>query len=581
MYSHVSKVVFGECLQLDLGSCVNYLTSPRFLIYLGHSLSTWGDRMWHFAVSLFLVELYGNSLLLTAIYGLVVAGSVLLLGAIIGAWVDKNPRLRVARTSLAVQNISVIICGIILMGVFLYKAELLSMYQGWLLILCYILVILIADIANLASTAMSITIQRDWIVVVAGGDKNQLADMNATMRRIDQLTNILAPMAVGQIVTFGSSVIGCAFIAAWNFASMVVEYLVLWKVYKETPALAFKAEKKREQELKQMNVNGIDMTLNKPENPAEGDLLMSEKVESSFERTEEPGCFERMSEPFRILRDGWVAYYQQSVFWAGMGLAFLYMTVLGFDSITIGYAYTQGLSAFVLSLLMGASAVFGIIGTVAFTGLRRICGLVRTGVISGITQMCSFVLCAVSVFMPGSPFDLSVSPFGNLETHLLGGQSISTVSSAAGYKENFTSPVQSLLNDTTAAKLPGVSVPLTSVSLLFAGIIAGRVGLWAFDLTVTQLLQENVMENERGVINGVQNSMNNLLDLVHFIMVILGPNPEAFGLLVLISLSFIAMGHMMYFRFAYQNLGKQLFSCSSPEPGSDPSSQQHADTSAV
>lgn len=53
-----------------------------------------GDRMWHFAVSVFLVELYGNSLLLTAVYGLVVAGSVLVLGAIIGDWVDKNSRLK-------------------------------------------------------------------------------------------------------------------------------------------------------------------------------------------------------------------------------------------------------------------------------------------------------------------------------------------------------------------------------------------------------------------------------------------------------------------------------------------------------
>ena len=50
--------------------------------------------MWNFAVAVFLVELYGNSLLLTAVYGLVVAGSVLLLGALIGDWVDRNPRLK-------------------------------------------------------------------------------------------------------------------------------------------------------------------------------------------------------------------------------------------------------------------------------------------------------------------------------------------------------------------------------------------------------------------------------------------------------------------------------------------------------
>lgn len=43
---------------------------------------------------------------------------------------------------------------------------------------CYIMVISIANIANLASTAMSITIQRDWVVVVAGDDRSNLAGQN-------------------------------------------------------------------------------------------------------------------------------------------------------------------------------------------------------------------------------------------------------------------------------------------------------------------------------------------------------------------------------------------------------------------
>lgn len=79
--------------------------------------------------------------------------------------------------------------------------------------------------------------------------------MNATVRRIDQLTNILAPMAVGQIMTFGSPVIGCGFISGWNLLSMCLEYLLLWKVYQKTPALALKATSKiEESELKQLNV---------------------------------------------------------------------------------------------------------------------------------------------------------------------------------------------------------------------------------------------------------------------------------------------------------------------------------------
>ncbi|XP_045416058.1 solute carrier family 40 member 1 isoform X2 [Lemur catta] len=515
--------------------------------------------MWHFAVSVFLVELYGNNLLLTAVYGLVVAGSVLLLGAIIGDWVDKNARLKVAQTSLVVQNVSVILCGIILMMVFLHKNELLTMYHGWVLTSCYILIITIANIANLASTATTITIQRDWIVVVAGDDRSKLADMNATIRRIDQLTNILAPMAVGQIMTFGSPVIGCGFISGWNLVSMCVEYFLLWKVYQKTPALAVKAALKVEEtELKQLNLHK-----DTEPNPLEGTHLMGEKDSNvhELEHEQEPTCASQMAEPFRTFRDGWVSYYNQPVFLAGMGLAFLYMTVLGFDCITTGYAYTQGLSGSVLSILMGASAVTGIMGTVAFTWLHRKCGLVRTGVISGLAQLSCLTLCVISVFMPGSPLDLSVSPFEDIRSRFIQGESITptkipeTAIITEMYMSNGSDPANIIPE--TGPK----PVPIISVSLLFAGVIAARVGLWSFDLTVTQLLQENVIESERGIINGVQNSMNYLLDLLHFIMVILAPNPEAFGLLVLISVSFVAMGHAMYFRFAQKTLGNQLFVC--------------------
>uniref|UniRef100_A0A8C3QY55 Solute carrier family 40 member n=1 Tax=Cyanoderma ruficeps TaxID=181631 RepID=A0A8C3QY55_9PASS len=555
------------------GSVVAYFTSAKFLLYLGHALSTWGDRMWHFAVSVFLVELYGNSLLLTAVYGLVVAGSVLLLGALIGDWVDKNSRLKVAQTSLIVQNSSVILCGVILMIIFLFKTQLLTLYHGWLLTLCYILVITIANIANLASTATAITIQRDWIVVVAGEDRSKLADMNATIRRIDQLTNILAPMAVGQIMTFGSPMIGCGFISGWNLMSMCVEYLLLWKVYQKTPTLARKSVKAEASELKQLNVKKES-----DGKPAEGVQLIIEKDVSGLEpqQEKEVGCTGRIAEPFITFRDGWVAYYNQPVFLAGMGLAFLYMTVLGFDCITTGYAYTQGLSGSVLSLLMGASAVTGIMGTVAFTWLRRKCGLIRTGLISGVAQFACLILCAISVFMPGSPMDLTVSPFADISARLFENEPLPTIASPEP-EMIFATGMPNLLNGSIAPADSGPEmspepVPLISVSLLFAGVIAARVGLWSFDLTVTQLLQENVIESERGIINGVQNSMNYLLDLLHFIMVILAPNPEAFGLLVLISVSFVAMGHIMYFRFAQKSLGKQLFVCHTPDPEAAPDS---------
>ncbi|CAL1582665.1 unnamed protein product [Knipowitschia caucasica] len=541
----------------------DFFTSAKFLIYMGHALSTWGDRMWNFAVAVFLVELYGNSLLLTAVYGLVVAGSVLLLGAIIGDWVDKNPRLKVAQTSLIVQNSCVIVCGVLLMAVFQFKEQLAVMYNGWILTTCYVMVIAIANIANLASTAMSITIQRDWVVVVAGQDSSKLADMNATVRIIDQLTNILAPMLVGQVMAFGSHFIGCGFISGWNLVSMCVEYALLWKVYQKTPALATKAGQKEAQQQELKDLSPVRELENGRSPEESSQPLMVDSAATRASSPEDTSCCHQVTEPLRTLKAGWVSYYNQNIFFAGMSLAFLYMTVLGFDCITTGYAYTQGLNGSILSLLMGASAISGICGTVAFTWIRKKCGLIRTGFISGVAQLSCLMLCVVSVFAPGSPFDLSVSPFEDLYTHLVGVKP--TVPEAdphlSGMVLNATTTMSSL---TTSAEEVIVPSPL-SVSLLFAGVIAARMGLWSFDLTVTQLIQENVMESERGVINGVQNSMNYLLDLLHFIMVILAPNPEAFGLLVIISVSFVAMGHLMYFRFAFKSLGSRLFLSCSPE----------------
>lgn len=51
-----------------------------------------GDGMWHFATSVFLIELYGHNPLLTAVFGLVMTGSILIFGVLIGNWVNRKPR---------------------------------------------------------------------------------------------------------------------------------------------------------------------------------------------------------------------------------------------------------------------------------------------------------------------------------------------------------------------------------------------------------------------------------------------------------------------------------------------------------
>lgn len=52
-------------------------------------------RMWEFAVALFMIRIWKDSLILTALYGLVEASSVAVLGVFVGKWVDSNPRMKV------------------------------------------------------------------------------------------------------------------------------------------------------------------------------------------------------------------------------------------------------------------------------------------------------------------------------------------------------------------------------------------------------------------------------------------------------------------------------------------------------
>ncbi|XP_067908930.1 solute carrier family 40 member 1-like [Heterodontus francisci] len=162
------------------GLVSNFVKTPKGLIYVSGALSMWGDCMWHFALSVFLIKLYGHNLLLTAVVGLIVAGSVAIFGPIVGDWVDRNPRIKVAHGSLFIQDGSVILCSVILILVFSYKKWIEETWDGWLTVVCYMVVIGLADVANLASTALTITIQRDWIVVITGCNRTGLAGKTAT-----------------------------------------------------------------------------------------------------------------------------------------------------------------------------------------------------------------------------------------------------------------------------------------------------------------------------------------------------------------------------------------------------------------
>jgi solute carrier family 40 (iron-regulated transporter), member 1 len=67
-----------------------------------------------------------------------------------------------------------------------------------------------------------------------------------------------------------------------------------------------------------------------------------------------------------------------------------------------------------------------------------------------------------------------------------------------------------------------------SLSLLVLGVCASRIGLWVFDISVTQLMQEFIPEGIRGAVGGTQQALNAFFQLSSFCFGFVFPSVQDF-----------------------------------------------------
>jgi len=472
----------------------------HYVLYLSRLLSSWGDRLWTFLSALFMLLLQPNSLQLVAIYGLVSSVAVLVFCAWIGHLVDRTGRLKAATTALLLQNFAVVLTCVVV-TVFLLMQENLDLATWQPVFIC--LAMFFSITAGLSSIACRISMEKDWVVVLYGNDSSHLASVNANVRTIDQVCQLCAPLLVGQLLFFTNYLTTALLVAGWNIFSGIIELLLLRVIHSSS------------------------------------DELQKPKVR--MEAKEEEKKKKGVSQAFSSTWQGWLAYMKHPVRNAGLGLAFLYMTVLGFDSITWSYCLLQGVSESTLGLLTGVSAVTGLAGARIFPVARKRLGLEKTGCLGFVWLTSCLLFCVASVWSPGSPFDPGNSyaegdldqaePFNPLEA---GNRTTDKLYGEDGGEGEEDSKV--------------------AVSLLLTGIISFRLGLWVADLSVQQIVQERVASHCRGSLSGVQSSIQSALDLLKFCLVVALPHPRFFGILVLLSFTFIFCGTLLFFSFAWQSL---------------------------
>ena len=115
-------------------------------------------------------------------------------------------------------------------------------------------------------------------------------------------------------------------------------------------------------------------------------------------------------------------------------------------------------------------------------------GLNMTGLVGFASLVATLSMCVASIWIDGSPFDINYFGDKNSTNNLL----------------EISSNVTNIGDGNDVRSTECYVSSYASVALFLAGVIAARFGLWMSDLTVTQVLQERVEEERRGLLNGVQ-----------------------------------------------------------------------------
>jgi iron-regulated transporter 1 len=194
-------------------------------------------------------------------------------------------------------------------------------------------------------------------------------------------------------------------------------------------------------------------------------------------------------------------YTSDNTFLASLSAAILYLTVLSFSGSMIGYFKYYAYSDTFIALIRSLAVIMGIASTFVQPAYASYIGNLRAGLHFIWLQALSLIFVVVAFYIP-----------------------------------------QSEINRT----------------LIIAGISLSRLGLWGFDLSQTQIMQEQVSSDRIGTIFGCQYALSSLFEVAQFVLTLVWYKPSQFYIPTTISFVSVLISAIIFSKYVF-NVRGHLF----------------------
>jgi hypothetical protein len=353
-------------------------------LYVMHFFFAFTARMWDMGIVLLLSDLSNNNLTLVAFAGLLTCLYIVLFMPSIGSFLDHHNRLVAAQYSCFIKLFSVTTAY----GLCVY----LSFQQDYLernfssismKAFTYILyfVPFISALGNLSFSAVSQSVEKDWIVVLSSGDGVWLTRTNSRMTQIDSACNAFAPALTGLLFSSFQQSTSALILLVTNCFSTFLLYFFLYNLYHSWTSLAYRSL--------------VPSKVLKSEPISE---KQSDETTSLMHSIKIPDSSLNLQEQSQVSEGFFHAFFHCGCAGTLMSYAFLYLTVLNFGSMMVVYLRYCQVSDGWIGFARGAGAVTGLLGATVFPYFIHLVGIYQASNISLFFQFICVLTACLSFF---------------------------------------------------------------------------------------------------------------------------------------------------------------------------------------